>query len=154
MSVIEDLRGIEERVASRLRELAPLVAEFDELRAVAERLGIEVPTDTPSPAAKPATDATPRTRAAGRRAGAARRATPKQRTSTKQTSKGRDTKAVGAQRRDDVVRSVTERPGITVSELGQALSVDRTALYRVVRRLQTDGKITKQGTKLHPINSR
>ena len=41
-SVLDEVRGIEDRVATRLRELAPLVAEFEELRAVAERLGMEV----------------------------------------------------------------------------------------------------------------
>jgi hypothetical protein len=111
-SVLDELRGLERRVATRLRELAPLVAEYEELRAVAERLGLAV--DAPG---------------AGTR---------------------RATKSVGAQRREDVLRVVRAQPGITVAQLGRELSVDRTALYRVVRRLQADGRLVKHGTSLRP----
>ena len=117
-SVLDEVRGIEDRVTARLRELAPLVAEFEELRAVAERLGLEVEGAPPR-----------RSRAPGGAGG---------------------TRAVGARRREEVVALVTARPGLTVAQLAAELSVDRTALYRVVRRLEADGRIAKRGATLHP----
>jgi len=52
-----------------------------------------------------------------------------------------------------VARLVGERPGITVAELARQLSVDATGLYAVVRRLQAEGQITKEGTALRPITA-
>ena len=40
MSVLEQLNEIEKRVISRLKELQPLVAEYQELEEVAQRLGL------------------------------------------------------------------------------------------------------------------
>jgi len=40
VSVLDDFRAAEQRVAQRLKELAPAVAEYRELEAVAQRLGI------------------------------------------------------------------------------------------------------------------
>ena len=129
MTVLEELRGIEDRVTARLRELAPLVSEFEELRAVADRLGIDVDAVAAAPK-KPA-----RTRAAGTRPG------PK---------RGSDTKAIGAQRRVDVLKLIQAHPGLTVAQVAERLSVDRTGLYRVIRRLEADGQIRKEGAKLLP----
>jgi DNA-binding Lrp family transcriptional regulator len=52
-----------------------------------------------------------------------------------------------------VLRLVAERPGITVREIGAQLGVDATGLYRVVNRLTVDGRIRKDGTGLHPIET-
>src|SRR4051794_8706235 len=41
MSVMDELRALEQRVEKRLRELAPKVAEYRDLEKVAERLGIK-----------------------------------------------------------------------------------------------------------------
>lgn len=115
MSVLDEVRDIEDRVAARLRELAPLVAEFEELAAVAERLGLEV-------------ERAP-VRRGGREGG---------------------TRAVGARRREEVAALVARHPGLTVAELAAELGVDRTALYRVVRRLEEDGRVIKRGATVHP----
>ena len=40
MSVIEELNGLEHRVARRMKELRPLVNEYRELEQVAQRLGL------------------------------------------------------------------------------------------------------------------
>jgi DNA-binding Lrp family transcriptional regulator len=50
-----------------------------------------------------------------------------------------------------VLRLVTGHPGITVREIGERLGVDATGLYRVVKRLTDDGRVRKDGTRLHPI---
>jgi DNA-binding IclR family transcriptional regulator len=43
---------------------------------------------------------------------------------------------------------IGERPGITVPELSEALATDAPSLYRVVRKLQSDGTIAKDGKSL------
>jgi hypothetical protein len=55
MSVLDQLRAIEQQVEKRLRELAPLVAEFRDLEKVAERLGLrrDEPEAADTAAAKP-----------------------------------------------------------------------------------------------------
>ena len=50
-----------------------------------------------------------------------------------------------------MLRLVRERPGITVAELAGELSVDATGLYGIVRRLQSKGQISKDGTRLQPV---
>src|SRR4051794_9037765 len=46
MSLLDQVRKLEEQVLKRLRELEPLVREHEQLRAVAERLGVKY---SPSP---------------------------------------------------------------------------------------------------------
>ncbi|HEV8473078.1 MAG TPA: hypothetical protein VGR82_09905, partial [Methylomirabilota bacterium] len=55
MSVLDRLRGLEQQVQQRLRELGPLVAEYRDLEKVAERLGLrrDESESTETPAAKP-----------------------------------------------------------------------------------------------------
>src|SRR4051812_13740127 len=56
MSLIDELRSVKSRVADRLRELEPLVAEYNELVKEAERLGIDT---TEEARAAPTTSAPP-----------------------------------------------------------------------------------------------
>ena len=56
--------------------------------------------------------------------------------------------ALGAARRSCAL--VAERPGLTVAQLATELAVDRTALYRVIRRLEDDGRVVKRGATVHP----
>jgi DNA-binding IclR family transcriptional regulator len=150
MTVLEELRGIEDRVTARLRELAPLVSEFEELRAVADRLGIDVDEVAPGPAAT----ASPRRGRAAAGAGSAQ--APKKPARARAAGsrpgpkRGSDTKAIGAQRRVDVLKLIQAHPGLTVAQVAERLSVDRTGLYRVIRRLEADGQIRKEGAKLLP----
>ena len=58
MSVLDDLRAAEQRVAERLKELEPAVAEYRELEAVAKRLGINTAeASDPAPRARPGSNA-------------------------------------------------------------------------------------------------
>ena len=67
MTVLDDLRVVEERIATRLAELEPLVQEYNELQEIAARLKIDlaaaaaaVPAaPTPKPKAKAKAKATP-----------------------------------------------------------------------------------------------
>jgi DNA-binding MarR family transcriptional regulator len=50
-----------------------------------------------------------------------------------------------------VLGLIRERPGITVSEIAKETGVDAPSLYRVVRRLQAEGTINKEGRELRPV---
>ena len=124
MSVIDELKGFEERVARRLEELRPLVDEYRQLEEVAQRLGVSSggTNDTSVPSQR-------RARQPTRNSGSSRR----ERTSG---------------RRDQLLAVVKARPGITVREAGSELGVDPTSLYRIVRRLERDGALEKRGREL------
>jgi hypothetical protein len=131
VSVIEEFRGLEDRVAQRMAELRPLVDEYHELERIAERLGLS------QTAAK---TGAPRGRGGARRArGNA--------SSTRARASGR-TRDGG--RRDQLLAVVKEQPGITVREVGTRLGVDPTSLYRIVHRLEKDGALRKNGRELRP----
>ncbi|MEJ7786308.1 MAG: helix-turn-helix domain-containing protein [Solirubrobacteraceae bacterium] len=42
------------------------------------------------------------------------------------------------------------RPGLTVKDAGAEFGVDPTSLYRIVKQLESDGKLEKRGRELHP----
>jgi predicted HTH transcriptional regulator len=52
-------------------------------------------------------------------------------------------------RREVIVRLVQQRPGISIKQIGDELGIDPTGLYRLVRELQQQGAITKQGPRLN-----
>jgi hypothetical protein len=131
MSVIEELKGLEDRVTQRLAELRPLVDEYHELERVAERLGV-------SP-----TSAKPRSASARGNGRRTRRRAPASAAQT--SSRTRD-----GGRRDQLLAVVKEQPGITVREVGSRLGVDPTSLYRIVHRLEKDGALRKSGRELRP----
>jgi hypothetical protein len=128
MSVLDDLKAMEKQIVGRLRELEPLVAEYEELRRAAERLGVDYDAQARSSAAP-----TPRRR----RSSSTRPAATKRRRSG----------PVG-RRAEQVVEAVRSKPGITVPEIGQQLGIDYTGLYRVVRQLEKDGRLKKSGREL------
>jgi hypothetical protein len=71
MSLLDQVRKLEQQVVDRLKELEPLTREYEQLRKVAERLGLKYSPGSP----KADDEATPSTtaRAAGKRAGAGNR---------------------------------------------------------------------------------
>lgn len=125
MSILEDLHAVEDRIVARLQELEPVVAEYRELCGAAERLGIDVSQIGCDVAAPPAS----------RRAAAAQRPG--------------GTRATGAERRARVLEMIGAHPSITVADLSEALDVQPSPLYRVVRHLLAEGAIVKHGTRLH-----
>lgn len=132
MSVLEQLEEFEQSIVKRLRELAPLVREYQELRGVADRLGLDPGPDLPPIAAAEHVN--------GAAAAAAAVA-----------SSGRRRRRSGSERRQDqVLDLVRGEPGITVADIARRLDVDPTSLYRVVRKLESSGQIAKDGRRLHP----
>jgi outer membrane biosynthesis protein TonB len=176
VTVLDDLRLMEERIAARIAELEPLVQEYNELQQIAERLGIDraraaaaaakkaaakpKAEPKPVPAAK-AAPATPKPVAEPKAKAAAKpKAKPKSPAKRKPAAKRRaakgaavrrqpgGTQKAGAERREHMLDLIRERPGITVPELSEALEVDAPSLYRVVRKLQSDGIVAKDGKSL------
>jgi phage terminase small subunit len=138
VSVIDDLKGLEARVAQRMQELRPLVDEYRELEQVAERLGV-------SP--KAGADSSARARRPARRRRSTRPAAAKSTTAATRASRaGTDRDG----RREQLLSMVKARPGITVREVGSELGVDPTSLYRIVHRLEKDGALQKRGRELRP----
>ena len=129
MSVLDDLQGLEKRVRDRMRELRPMLAEYQELEGVAKRLGLDVDEES-----------------AEQRPARSRRASRTQR----RVSPTRRPRARAGSRREQLLSLVQQNPGITVREAGQQLGVDGTSLYRVVRRLEEEGAVKKEGTHLQP----
>jgi DNA-binding NtrC family response regulator len=151
MSVLEELRRVEQQVLARLRELRPLVGEYEQLRQVAERLGLQVDDSQDGDATKPP--------GASRQAGATKRSSSAKRPSAGRATARRASRSTAAgssrpparvDRDADVLRVVQERPGVTVREVAEALGVDASGLYRPVRRLQERGRISKDGVRLRP----
>lgn len=153
MSVLDQFHDAEKRVARRLKELEPAVAEYRELEVVAQRLGIDVSSTAPTRAARTrrrkasAVPAKPSGASAPKRS--RRRTSPPKADGATAAARGRRRTARG--RRDEqLLALIRERPGITVAEAGKAMTVDPTGLYRVVSRLEQRGDVRKTGRELHP----
>ena len=157
MTVLDQFREAERALVQRMRELRPLADEYRELERIAQQRGLRVEdgqSERPQTKA-PTTNRRRRSRGRSRTASSPgtatqtatparqRRATPTARSAKRQPGNGR-----GGNRREDILRLVSQRPGITIAEIGGELKVDPTGLYRPVRQLQQQGAITKDGTKL------
>jgi hypothetical protein len=147
LSVIEELRSLEQRVAARLAELQPLIEEYEELRRIADRLGFDVEA---APAARERPKPAPRTakRSRARRAPRARSGAKPAAASASSRQRPGGTRSTGAERRARILELVRETPGITVRDVSREIGVDPPPIYRVVRKLLAEGVITKEGTSL------
>jgi len=150
VSILQEVEQMNERVLARIRELEPLVEEHRRLQELLERFAFDASQDARGSA---------RARATGG-GGAERRGAKKTaRTPIADTQKAADVRSrkrrrapharVG-ERRDQVLAIVRGEPGVTVAQIGARLGVDPTGLYRVVRQLQSDGAVLKEGSGLKP----
>jgi hypothetical protein len=116
-------------IQTRLKELKPLVDEYQRLEAAERALsGMD---------AKPA----PAT------------ATRRRRSSSSSSSNGRRGRPRGSgTRAAQALQLVGERPGITIPELATAMGIKQNYLYRVMPGLAEDGKVTKSGRGWHLRN--
>jgi len=109
-------------IDARLRELRPLVDEFNQLeKAAAALAGV-----------------------GGRRATRTRRSTaaaPRRRRGRPRGSGNRAKQAL------ELVRA---RPGITITELADAMGIKANYLYRVMPTLQKEGQVKKRDKGWHP----
>ena len=145
-SVMEDLKRLEDRILARIRELEANVAELEQLREVAARLGILETNGRDSSGTT--TGATATATATTR----PRRRTRGQASSTAARAGGARSATLGANggstRRERVLEVVAVTPGISVREIVAQLGVNRTSLYPVVRQLVSDGLLHKDGRGL------
>jgi|SRR3954451_14642178 len=119
-------------IQARLKELKPLVDEYQRLEAAERALtGVADGTTGPTPTRR-ASGGT-RRRSSGGGSGGGRRGRPR----------GSGTRAAQA------LELVRERPGITIPEMAQAMGIQQNYLYRVMPGLAEDGKVTKSGRGWH-----
>ena len=124
-------------IDTRLKELRPLVEEYDRLEKAAAALdGVGTDSRTRK---KGRTNLATKVNASSRRSprGTGRRGRP--RGSGKRAAEAR--------------RLVNERPGITIPELADAMGIQANYLYRVMPTLQKEGEVRKRGKGWHPAES-
>ena len=117
----EAVDEIRERVEGRLKELEPYVTEYQALQRVRDAIDGDVP-------APPARSAAP-----------ARKLRP--------TGAGR---AGNSARAEQAQKLIAKKPGVTVAELSQTMGIGPTYLYRLLPRLEREGKLRKVGKGYHP----
>ena len=117
-------------IDTRLRELQPLVDEYQRLEQAAAALaGVTKSGPARSGSARSSQRAASRRRDGGRKRGRPR---------------GSGKRAIQAH------ELVSARPGITIPELADAMKIQTNYLYRVMPTLQAEGKIRKEGKGWHP----
>ena len=57
------------------------------------------------------------------------------------------------QRQQSVLDAIRATPGVTVPEIGRQLDVDPTGLYRIVRRLEAQGLVRREGVQAFPAEA-
>jgi hypothetical protein len=126
-------------IDTRLKELRPLVEEYDRLeKAVAALDGVGSDSLTRKKGSSKSSLATKvNARSRRSRSGTGRRGRP--RGSGKRAAEAR--------------RLVNERPGITIPELADAMGIQANYLYRVMPTLQKEGEVRKRGKGWHPADA-
>jgi hypothetical protein len=110
-------------IETRLRELRPLVEEYQRLeRAAAALDGVAAPG----------------------RAGRRKSTNGRRRRRRRGRPRGTGTRAIQAQ------ELVKANPGITIRELAGKMGIKANYLYRVMPTLQSEGKVRKRGQGWHP----
>ena len=126
-------------IAARLRELKPLVSEYERLQAAAAALDGLPGTVTRGGPAR---------RATARRATARRVASSTNNGASSGTGRGRP-KGSG-KRGQQALEVITEHPGITIPELAQKMGIKQNYLYRVLPGLAQERRVRKEGRGWHP----
>jgi sugar-specific transcriptional regulator TrmB len=116
-------------IDSRLKELRPLVDEYNRLEKAAAALAGVGGTSNGS-------TATPR-----RRRGSA---------SPARKGRGRGRPRGSGARSKQALELVRARPGITIAELADAMGIKANYLYRVLPSLASDGQVKRRGKGWHP----
>lgn len=110
-------------IDARLRELRPLVDEYQRLEKASAALA-QVGNGSPSP----------RRRRASAGGGRRRRGRPR----------GSGTRSLQA------LELVRARPGITIAELADAMNIKANYLYRVMPGLESEGQVKRRDQGWHP----
>ena len=119
-------------ISQRLKELRPLVDEYQRLEAAEQALSGVSDNGRRTTQASSTTPRRAR-RAGAKGSGTGRRGRPR----------GSGTRAIQA------LELVQARPGITIPELAEAMGIKQNYLYRVMPGLAEEGKVTKSGRGWH-----
>jgi hypothetical protein len=130
-----------QEITDRLKELKPLVEEYNRLEAAASALAGVGGSSTPSAPVKRRGPGRPRGSAA-KAAPAAKAGRPAKRRAGRR--KGSGTRAVEA------LTLVQGQPGITIPELAAKMNIKQNYLYRVLPGLESEKKVKKTGKGWHP----
>jgi hypothetical protein len=129
MSLVDEARTVRQRIAARLRELEPLVREYEELKQAAAEMGIG-------------------------QAAADGRAAPKRQSRTRARNEKQPVPAdedhPAGDLSDRVLTAVRSEPGKAVADYARMLELPPPALYRPVRELANAGAIVKRARQLFP----
>lgn len=119
-------------IGSRLKELKPLVEEYQRLEAAAAALDGVPQGNGSAPSRRAPTR--PASRGTRRAKGTGRRGRPK----------GSGTRGAEA------LALVRAQPGITIPEIAEKMGIKQNYLYRVLPALAEDGLVRKDGRGWHP----
>lgn len=125
-------------IDARLKELRPLVEEYERLSAAAAALaGVSASSGGPSqPALRQA------------------RAVKPKRTSVGASTGGRRGRPKGSGKRaQEALALVTAQPGMTIPEIAARMGIKQNYLYRVLPGLAGEGRVKKEGRGWHPAGS-
>jgi hypothetical protein len=112
-------------IDARLRELRPLVDEFNQLEKAAAAL-------------------------AGVGGGAQRATTRRRRRGTASGSGRRGRPRGSGNRAKQALQLVQKRPGISISEMADSMGIQPNYLYRVMPTLESEGQVVKRDKGWHP----
>lgn len=132
--------GSSRRATKPRRAAAPKSADKPAAKPVTGPSTADASSTSQTTSASPATT----TKTAPRKS---RRSTA--RSSSKSKREGGDVRT--SQRAEQLAALVQQRPGLSVKDAGNEFGVDAASLYRVVKKLETDGKLVKRGRELHPV---
>ncbi|MGP0103628.1 MAG: hypothetical protein ACLPUT_18650 [Solirubrobacteraceae bacterium] len=153
-----------QEITNRLKELKPLVDEFNRLEAAASALAGVIGTAA-SDAGAAASAVVTRRRGPGRPRGSASRkkavraavaAAPKAAAPKAAAKPGRPAKRRAGRRKGSGTRAAEARsfvqgqPGITIPELAAKMGIKQNYLYRVLPGLEQEGKVEKKGRGWYP----
>jgi predicted HTH transcriptional regulator len=125
-------------ITARLKELKPLVDEYQRLEAAAAALeGV--------PTLMHATPATRRTRS--------REGAPARKRDATHTGGRRGRPKGSGTRGAEALALVKENPGITIPEIAEKMGIKQNYLYRVLPGLADDGLVVKEGRGWKPKNA-
>ncbi len=151
---LEDRR---KEITDRLRELRPVVDEFNRLEAAVEALASVVGSAASEAGSVAVATVTRRRRKGpGRPRGSGKRARKATRASTPAAGKvGRPKGKVGRRkgsgtRAAQALSFVRAQPGITIPELAAKMGIKQNYLYRVLPGLEQEGKLEKKGRGWYP----
>jgi hypothetical protein len=142
MSLVDEAREVRERIVARLRELEPLVAEYNELQKVAGEMGID--------SGERVSAATTNTRAPREKRQRATRHSRQTKSTGKRVSSPRSAGVTNDEVAQRMLEAVRDKPGKSVADYGELLALAPATLYRPTRELSAAGAIVKRGRQLFP----